>query len=55
MRNQDMITETGTRYIYYIHTYIHKEPTQDTRTPSPGGLFMSTGTLPVSNSRRTMP
>lgn len=55
MTNQDTITESETGYIYiYIYTYM-KELTQDTRTPSPGGLFMSTGTLPVSNSRRTMP
>lgn len=54
MTNQDTITKSETGYIY-IYIYIHKELTQDTRTPSPGGLFMSTGTLPVSNSRRTMP
>jgi len=29
--------------------------TQETRTPSPVALFISTGTLPVSNSNRTTP
>lgn len=32
-----------------------KKLTQDTRTPSPGGRLISTGTLPVSNSKRTTP
>ena len=29
--------------------------TQDTRTPSPGGRFMSTGTRPVRSSNKTTP
>lgn len=42
-------------FVKHFRTFPDKLLTQVTSTPSPGGLFISTGTLPVSSSKSTTP